>query len=136
MTHYGVDWMRASPAIYLVQGEIAGAFQDIPQSASHRAEHQRINMVRLMREGESDPATRSQGYKREDTALGIVTDAVPDRPTASERRLMEHADQLDYRLLLYSCAPLSLVNIAEMSETHRLDETTTRQILLRIGELG
>ncbi|GFF83945.1 hypothetical protein IFM47457_06313 [Aspergillus lentulus] len=69
MTHYGVDWMRASPAIYLVQGEIAEAFQDIPQSTSHRAEHHRIHMVRLMQEGESDPATRSQGYKREDTAL-------------------------------------------------------------------
>ena len=49
---------------------------------------------------------------------------------------MEHADQPDNRLLLYSCAPLSLVNIAEMSETHRLDEMATRQILLRIGELG
>jgi hypothetical protein len=61
--------MRASPAIYLVQGEIAGPFQDFPQSASHRAEHRRMNMMRLMREGESDPATRSQGYKREDTAL-------------------------------------------------------------------
>jgi hypothetical protein len=46
-----------------------------------------------MREGESDTATRSQAYKGEDTALWIVADTVPDQPTASEWRLMEHADQ-------------------------------------------
>lgn len=54
-------------------GQDAGAFQDIPQSASHTELEQNIIkiilMVRLMLESESDPATRSQGYKREDTLV-------------------------------------------------------------------
>lgn len=136
MKHYGVDWMRASPAMYLVQGKICGSLPKYPSiclTYRVRAEHHRNNTYGATHARErvrsSDKVTRLQarGY----------THAVPDRPTASERRLMEHADQPDYRQLLYSCAPLSLMNnLAEMSETHLLDETATRQILLRIGEAG